>query len=529
MNCIRIAKLGFIFLPLFLGAQTPDLFWRAGVPNNENIHELAVNASGQTFVGATFENNLLSLSGKGDTDLALVCLSSTGDVQWFRHFGSILEDEWGGLTIDDKNNVAVVGSFWLEIEVDTVVLSAKKNAKALFFGKFSSEGALQWVQKIEGTGLKVASELAFDRENNLLMSGYFSDTLYLGAQHLYAVGETDLFLAKFNEAGELLWARSAGYTGDTRALSLSVLPSGSIALSGFYNDTTIIGDDKLMANTFDRDVFVCLYDAQGRPRWARRAGGVHDDAVTSVRYASDDVLYVAGYLVGVISLSDDLSIQSATGNSDFYLLKYDTSGAPLDARAYGGLKVQQTTDLLIWQDQIWLSGFYQGEMTIDEQTTQAGRGIGAFLARFDSELQLKTLHNFPSEDNTLINALTLATGGRLLFGGAYSGTLNINNQNQFSADGFDLFVGQIRQVTPSVAITTEPIDIKVYPNPASDQLNIQTSLDYDYLRLINLQGVPVFETRRKTEVLSVGHLPPGLYFLSFFKERKQWTIPVKRI
>ena len=526
MHCIQMTKIVLIFFPFFLAAQSPNLFWTSAATEDENIHKLAVDSKGNILIGATFEENFLSLPGRGGTDLALIQMNETGEIQWRQHFGSTRDDEWSGIVTDLEDNVYAAGSFWVDIQIDTVSLSSEKNAKALFLSKFTPNGSLNWVRKIEGTGLKVASEWAIDEKGQLLVTGYFSDTLFLGDQPLVANGDTDLFVARFLPNGQLDWASSAGYTGETRALSLSVLPKGAVALTGYYNDTTRIGNDQLSANTYDRDVFVCLYDAEGQPKWARRAGGVHDDDVTAIRYAEDDRLYITGYLVGVMNLSDEIAIQSATGNSDFYLLTYDTTGTPLTARAYGGRKIQQPTGLS-WQDnQIWLSGFYQDEMTIDDQTINAGNGIGSFLARFGSDLQLQKIYNFPSEDNILINALTFDPTDRLFFGGSYTGNLSIGSQNIPSGGRFDLFLGQMLQATPIDPAIINPPEVSVFPNPASDQFFLKTNVEYDQIRLVNLQGITMFQSEQQLNSVPVSSLPMGMYVLLLYKDGQSWRVPV---
>jgi outer membrane protein assembly factor BamB len=526
-HCIWVAKIALFLLPFLLNAQTPALFWNAPATDDENIQRLAVDSEGNMIIGATFEKDFLSLPGAGGTDLALIRLSPTGEVLWRRSFGSGFNDEWSGIVVDSTDNIYAAGSFWLELQIDTVLLTTdKQNIKALFVSKFTPDGDLMWVQKIEGDGLKTAGELTLDDEGRLLMAGYFADTLFIGDQQLVANGRTDLFVARFQPNGQFDWAAGAGYTGETRALSLTALPGGSVALTGFYNDTTQIGNDQLIANTFDRDVFVCLYDTNGQPKWARRAGGVHDDAVTGIRYAPDGRLYVTGYLVGVISLSDDLSIQSQTGNPDFYLLTYDTTGTPVSARAYGGRQFQQTTGMALQDDQIWLSGYYQGDMTIDGQTVDAGSGIGSFMARFGPDLQLQKLYNFPSENNLLINALTFDPTGTLIFGGGYTGNLSIGGQNIASGGRFDLFLGQILQATPMEALLERPVEVSVFPNPAYDRLFIQTEMAYDRLRLIDAQGRIVFESARPLDFLPVSNLQPGMYYLVLTGSGWRRSVPV---
>mgnify|MGYP000002865048 CR=1 FL=1 len=62
------------------------------------------------------------------------------------------------------------------------------------------------------------------------------------------------------------------------------------------------------------------------------------------------------------------------------------------------------------------------------------------------------------------------------------------------------------------------IEINIYPNPVRDLLNIHSEMPFDLLKIYNLQGQLIKET--KNNQTDVSFLSPGLYFASIIIDRK---------
>jgi Secretion system C-terminal sorting domain len=67
-------------------------------------------------------------------------------------------------------------------------------------------------------------------------------------------------------------------------------------------------------------------------------------------------------------------------------------------------------------------------------------------------------------------------------------------------------------MTPSVFYEK----IKVFPNPTNQILNIETEGRFDRLQLVNIYGQIVLNQKEKN-ILNIGHLPNGIYFLQVFE------------
>jgi len=73
------------------------------------------------------------------------------------------------------------------------------------------------------------------------------------------------------------------------------------------------------------------------------------------------------------------------------------------------------------------------------------------------------------------------------------------------------------QVTTSVEITDSD-EIKIYPNPTEDFINIETDLRIDNIEILNTEGKLMFTANKKR--IDISELSSGLYYLVFKSEKQ---------
>ena len=72
-----------------------------------------------------------------------------------------------------------------------------------------------------------------------------------------------------------------------------------------------------------------------------------------------------GFLIGVMTLSEAISVQSRNGIPDIFLFRYNDAGEPLWARSIGGELIDLPTDLLLRGDELLIGGTYQQRVAWD--------------------------------------------------------------------------------------------------------------------------------------------------------------------
>ncbi len=507
--------LNLLVIPHGLGQQWEWAVTFSGPGKESATH--VVNLDGVRYMAGTYDETFElqgnRLEAKGGSDVFLAELSETGDVLAAWSLSGPGDDRPSAILGLPDGGFVLAGTFWGEIEIDPVRLERPNGEKGIFLARYDGQGVLQWAEAIGGSGLKEPTSLAIYPGEGFLLGGYFEGELYAGETTLTAKGESDLFVLIYALGGALRRGFSAGGEGDTRATALAGLEDGRIFIGGYFNGKAGFGLDTLVAETADRDAFLCSYDAEGSPIWARKAGGVHDDDLISLAIDPDGYLYASGYLVGVMTLDENLSIQSSTGLSDFFLLQYTHDGNPLQARAMGGPEVQQALNLELQEGKPVISGIFQGSMSIDDKTIDAGGGFSSFIAGFEPELALEWISSARTSDDFYLRDMVSTDNKTWLICGDYRGPAQIGDFTLPESDGFDIFLGSVRQTATPVRETEDRGGaFHLFPNPASGEVTLQCgSTDY-MVRIYNAEGKEVGQYRSPGQI-TVDHLSSGMYWL----------------
>lgn len=530
---IRAAILHIILFLLLLlpTSKTFTQVWNwvntFGGQGTETIEGLIVNTPSNYLIAGTFSEflplNDAILTSSGAKDVFVASINTNMETSWVFSGGSNLDDELTSIEKDASGNIICTGAYWLEATFDNETISTTDNPKGLYILKLNSNGEMMWLRQIDGADLKAVTAIESDQDDNIFICGYFDQELNLGDTIITANGNTDIFIAKYDSNGQLIFAHNMGYKGDTRAVAMSLSPSGKIVLGGFYNDTTIIALDTLPANTTDRDVFVACLDSTGNPLWGRKAGGVHDDELTGIIVDNDENIFATGYLVGVMNLGEGISIQSSNGNADIYLLKYNIDGTPISAKALGGDLVQQTTDIAIFNQTILVSGFFQGDMNFDGINLSTNGNINSFVAGFDKQLLTKWAENIDGTGNVFANSIeaNLEEGNTVLVGGSFANSIQFNETTYPSNGGFDLFLSTLSMNITNIHSPEGANSLlEIFPNPTDQQLRFNTNLSNFDLAIIDKAGRLWITASNKTQI-DISKLPSGVYLLHLQNEESR--------
>jgi len=497
----------------------------AGSTGNDALNATAVAPNGAVYASGTYNAPLniggTTLPNSGGQDFLLVKTTPGGALDWAVSGGSFLDEESAGLAAHSQGGVVCAGAFWFTAQFGNLQLQAAQNPKAIFLIRYNSAGQPQWGKVLDGASLKAAGDLAVAPDGSIYLTGYFQGQLVFGTDTtLAAHGNTDFFLAKFTATGQLIWALNCGGQEETRGVALAVDPTtGDVVASGFYDKQAQFGEQILVANTSDRDVFVARFNANGQVLWARRAGGVHDDNVSDLAIDATGHIYLTGSFIGVINLAENFSIQSLNGIPDFYLLRYAPDGTPLLARSMGGALQEQATGIAIHGESITVCGYFEGSMTIDGHSLSANAGqVRAFLAAFDPALQATHLEALSSPGDALALSLVPDGTGQLWVSGSFRPSIQFGAQTYPAAGGFDAFLARLNLVTSTDTPAAPEPEIRIFPNPANDTCTLQTPwANYEVL-LFDAAGRQVF-AGRNTRELFLGNYPSGTYTL-FVRSRE---------
>ena len=132
----------------------------------------------------------------------------------------------------------------------------------------------KWARSAAGGEYDQSSTITTDASGNVIIAGYFaSDFITLGSITLQnaGLGFDDVFIAKYDSSGNLVWAQSFGSTSDDKATAVTTDNAGNIYLTGyFYSPTITIGTYTFTNAGNVGDIFIVKYDSNGNILWATK-------------------------------------------------------------------------------------------------------------------------------------------------------------------------------------------------------------------------------------------------------------------
>jgi hypothetical protein len=144
-----------------------------------------------------------------------------------------------------------------------------------FVAALDAQGTFLWARGVEGDGESGAAAVVLDGAGGITIAGQHAGSATFGGLALSATGE--LFVAKLDPAGTVLWATSVGSAGGQGQIrGLAVDAEGNAHVTGSFAGTASFGATSLTSQG-SFDVFVAKLDAQGSVLWASATGGAEAD------------------------------------------------------------------------------------------------------------------------------------------------------------------------------------------------------------------------------------------------------------
>jgi hypothetical protein len=171
-------------------------------------------------------------------------------------------------------------------------------------------------------GTTTASSTLVDGSGNIYMLG--TATGDLGSK--LNQGDQDVYLTKYDSAGNVLWQRMLGSSGTATGTAMALNPNGGVTIVG--SSTAPVTSTQL-PNT-KADSYAAQYDQYGNQVWSTQIPTLNENSATSVSVGSDGTVYIGGTTTKVIG-----SGQVNQGGNDAYLATISNKGKILSESQFG--------------------------------------------------------------------------------------------------------------------------------------------------------------------------------------------------
>lgn len=308
-----VAVIGAVMLSAAAAARSEAPYqavWgrQIGTAKSDFGYSVTVDGQGNVFISGFTDGNLVGTSA-GNNDAFLAKYDNSGHLLWNQQFGTAQDDYSYAVSVDAQGNAYLSGY------TRGGLVGNNAGAYDAFLRKYDASGNPLWTRQFGTTTWDYAVSTAVDAQGNAYVGGHTAGGLG-GATN---AGDYDVFLAKYNTSGDLVWTRQFGTSEEDKCGAVAVDGQGHVYVSGY-----------MWTGNNGYDPYLTKFDASSGTRsWTKQLAYGSWDMSYGVATDAQGNVYMANYVEGGIFGG------TYQGAGDCLLVKYDSSGNRLWSREFG--------------------------------------------------------------------------------------------------------------------------------------------------------------------------------------------------
>lgn len=526
----------FLLLPIIsLSQENIEWITHFGGSNSDLGRAITHDTEGNIYVAGEFLDSFkiedIELNSNGKRDVFLAKLDSNGIAKWFLNFGGIESDWSGSLAVDKNQNIYLTGTFRGQITIGDSIY-ASEQWYDIFVVKLDKNGEIIWSDTFIGEGGNSTTDITIDNNGFIYITGYYNGILNFGNFQLQGpYARSDLFVAKINSMGDVIWVKSTRSNANNYANSLISDGHDHLYITGFMCDSVYF-DNQLLVSDGPMQAYVSKIDvSNGDFLWAVGGGGENGwSEGNSITIDKSGDIIIGGWYRDNLYFNNDSVYNGGNDNGpdDTFIAKFNNQGNLKWIKSSAG-SFSAANNLSVDEgNNIYLTGVFKGTMKFEEYTFP---GIlynnNTYVAKINGNGDFEWLKSFGGNSKgygiSIFNNSVFVTG-------MYH-NYRVFDDDFLQSNGYsDIFVLKLSNTNNSTIINGADIinsiiseayteEVLIYPNPCSNTLFIKSksneSSSYQ-VKLLDVNGkVRFINNYFESNILeiNVSSLPNGIYFL----------------
>lgn len=365
---LKVVVLLTSFIPV--QAQSVNHVWSKGLggSSSEMAYSITARHPGYLYVGGSFSGTVdfdpgpgvVNLTSDGGNDGFVLKLDTAGVLIWAKKIGGTLTQTVYSIDVDSLGGVYITGGFTGASDLDPGFGSqmvVSNGSDDIFILHLDSAGNYVWGKSIGGPERDNGNAIVIDSLGNAYVTGTYGSNFDAdpgpGSVNLTFHGstatQTDVFLAKFDINGSLMWANGIGGAAFDTCRSLTLDDQLNVIIAGGFVGPVDFdpGPGVFMmtsAASNSSNTFIVKFNSAGSLVWAKEIGGNSFNPAGSVlglSLGSDNLgnILITGRVTGLVDFDPGPGAYSINGNgsADLFVTKLDGLGNFLWAKRIGGL------------------------------------------------------------------------------------------------------------------------------------------------------------------------------------------------
>jgi len=388
-NIIKVVLIGFISFNTY--AQNFAWANKGGLWAYDYGYGVATDNAGNVYVSGKYEEAAIfsgvTLPWQGNHDAFLAKYSPSGDILWITTCGGPGGDYAQAIACDGSNYVYMGG----EIEgygdqilfPGSAVTLTTKGDNDLFLAKYDLSGHLVWAMNEGGINSEKVLSIATDNAGNVFICGYYeSGTTFNGGPTINGNGHRDIYVAKYDAGGNFKWVQKAGSAGRDEAKGIKCDMQGNVYICGMYSNGCTFGLETLTSANGYYDAFIAKYSSGGNLLWVTTAGGDYDEVAWSLAIDNAGKIFVTGEFNASAYFGSTQLI--TTGNANVFIACYDAAGNTLWAKGAGGPLIDRARGIGTNGSQVFITGQFGATATFGSKSITAADSSDVFFVSCDN-------------------------------------------------------------------------------------------------------------------------------------------------
>ncbi len=298
--------------------------------------------------------------------------------------GSVSADEGYSISLDDSSNTYTTGYFTGTATFGSHSITCA-GVSDIFVVKTNSSGIYKWAVKAGDGGSDRGLAIKTDKNGNSYVTGYYYGTAVFGTYTVTSVGLQDIFVAKYDRNGNVLWVASAGGTQSDIANAITIDNSGNAIITGQFAGKATFGTYTLTGTGNNINVFTAqLNGTTGAFLWAKSGIGPHTDRGLGVACDPSGNVYVTGQFTDTITFDN---VHLSPMYNAIFLIKYSNAGKELWFQMAGGGTYNIANAIAADKNSnVYLTGNFTGTLSFFESTIVTLTNLypnRIFVAKYD--------------------------------------------------------------------------------------------------------------------------------------------------
>ena len=340
--------------------STGDLVWakRMGGESTDHGYNIAVDESGNVYTTGNFKTTADFDPGPGvynlgagnhTCDVFVSKLDADGNFVFAKDLGGAGDDTGSDIAVDASGNVYTTGNFLGTADFDPnsgtfYLTSPGDDNNDVFVSKLDSTGAFVWAKAMGGTSDDYGHDIAVDSMGNVCCTGRFQGTADFdpgaGVFELSTTATFAVFVSKLDTAGDFVWAKAMGETGENRGSGIALDDSNNVYTTGWFQGTTDFDPGPGISNLAATGEYACFIqklNGTGDFIWAKGMTGTSSIYGYAVALDEASNVYTTGHFGGAIDFDPGPGFFNLSGKglTDVFMHKLDTNGDFVWAKTVG--------------------------------------------------------------------------------------------------------------------------------------------------------------------------------------------------